>query len=76
MMIRKILTLTLIIMFFSCEKWSKTECETYISECYASNLDSTFCECSLEKIKIKFNSLEEALENEDKLPEIFLECQI
>ena len=75
-MIRKILALTGVIMFFSCEKWSNTECETYISECYASNLDSTFCECSLEKIKIKFNSLEEALENEDKLPEIFFECQI
>jgi len=62
-------------MFFSCGKWSKEECKTYIDECYVSRLDSTFCECSLEKIKIKFNSLEEALKNEEKLPEIFLDCQ-
>ena len=74
-MIRKIVSLSLIVMFFSCEKWSKEECKTYIDECYASSLDSTFCECSLEKIKIKFNSLEEALKNEEKLPEIFLDCQ-
>ena len=74
-MIRKIFALTLIIMFFSCEKWSKLECETYIAECYSSSLDSAFCECSLEKIKIEFISLEEALQNEEKLPEIFLDCQ-
>ena len=74
-MIRKIVALTLIVMFFSCEKWSKVECETYIAECYSSSLDSAFCECSLEKIKTRFNSLEEALHNEEKLPEIFLGCQ-
>ena len=43
------------------------ECKTYIDECYASSLDSTFCECSLEKIKTKFSSLEEELHNEEKL---------
>jgi len=74
-MIRKIFALILIVVFFSCEKWSKVECETYIAECYSSSLDSAFCECSLEKIKIKFNSLEEALKNEEQLPEIFLDCQ-
>ena len=74
-MIRKIFSLILIVVFFSCEKWSKVECETYIAECYSSSLDSAFCECSLEKIKFKFNSLEEALQNEEKLPEIFLDCQ-
>ena len=74
-MIRKIVAPILIGVFFSCEKWSKVECETYIAECYSSSLDSAFCECSLEKIKFKFNSLEEALQNEEKLPEIFLDCQ-
>ena len=74
-MIRKIFSLILIVVFFSCEKWSKVECETYIAECYSSSLDSAFCECSLEKIKFKFNSLEEALQNEENLPEIFLDCQ-
>ncbi len=74
-MIRKFIALTLIHLFFSCQKWSKLECDTYLSECYASNLDSAFCNCSLEKIKIKFNSLEEAIQNEQKLPEIFIECQ-
>mgnify|MGYP001262619978 FL=1 len=74
-MIRKIFALILIVVFFSCEKWSKVECETYIAECYSSSLDSAFCECSLEKIQFKFNSLEEALQNEEKLPEIFLDCQ-
>tara|TARA_Y100001978_G_scaffold119489_1_gene106480 strand:- start:576 stop:803 length:228 start_codon:yes stop_codon:yes gene_type:complete len=74
-MIRKIFALILIVVFFSCEKWSKVECETYIAECYSSSLDSAFCKCSLEKIKFKFNSLEEALQNEEKLPEIFLDCQ-
>ena len=56
-MIRKIVALTMIVMFFSCEKWSKVECETYIAECYSSSLDSAFCECSLEKFKTKFSSL-------------------
>ena len=70
----------LVVMFIfsliisSCNNWKPSDDETYLLECYKSKSDSAFCECTLNQIKVKFSSLEEALKNEEKLPEIFLEC--
>ena len=43
-------------LFYSCSGWSKKDKEIYLSECKRAKLDTTFCDCSLNKIINKYLS--------------------
>jgi hypothetical protein len=60
---------------FSCGGWSKKDKKKYITECQRAKLDSTFCECSLNKITSKYNSFDHAMRNESDFIEIFMDCK-
>ena len=68
-------TILITLLFFSCSGWSKKDKEIYISECKRAKLDTTFCDCSLNKIINKYSSFEEAMRNEEDFPEILISCK-
>ena len=70
--------LTVLILFIltnSCSGWTQKDKERYLTECERAKLDSTFCDCSLNKITLKYDSFEQAMRNESDFPEIFTSCK-
>ena len=67
--------LTTFILATSCSGWTQRDKERYLNECEKAKLDSTFCNCSLEKITTKYSSFEHAMRNENDFPEIFNACK-
>ena len=67
--------LTTFILATSCSGWTQKDKERYLNECEKAKLDSTFCNCSLEKITTKYSSFEHAMRNENNFPEIFNACK-
>tara|TARA_B100000768_G_scaffold181125_1_gene202962 strand:+ start:752 stop:985 length:234 start_codon:yes stop_codon:yes gene_type:complete len=67
--------LTTFILATSCSGWTQKDKERYLNECEKAKLDSTFCNCSLEKITTKYSSFEHAMRNENDFPEIFNACK-
>ena len=49
--------------------------ERYLNECEKAKLDSTFCNCSLEKITTKYNSFEHAMRNENDFQKFLISCK-
>ena len=68
-------TILITFLFYSCSGWSKKDKEIYLSECKRAKLDTTFCDCSLNIIINKYSSFEEAMRNEEDLPEILFSCK-
>ncbi|MAW83440.1 MAG: hypothetical protein CL832_03245 [Crocinitomicaceae bacterium] len=68
-------TILITFLFYSCSGWSKKDKEIYLSECKRAKLDTTFCDCSLNKIINKYSSFEEAMRNEEDFPEILISCK-
>ena len=62
-------------LLLSCSGWTEKDKVKYIIECQRAKLDSTFCQCSLEKITSKYSSFEEAMYNEQDFLEIFQDCK-
>tara|TARA_B110000971_G_scaffold104727_1_gene107559 strand:+ start:5717 stop:5950 length:234 start_codon:yes stop_codon:yes gene_type:complete len=67
--------ITTFILTTSCGGWSNKDRERYLNDCEKAKLDSTFCNCSLEKITSKYSSFEHAMRNENDFPEIFNSCK-
>ena len=67
--------LTTFILTTSCSGWTPKDKERYLNECEKAKLDSTFCNCSLEKITTEYSSFEQAMRNENDFPEIFNACK-
>ena len=67
--------LSTLILATSCSGWTQKDKERYLNECEKAKLDSTFCNCSLEKITTKYSSFEHAMRNENDFPEIFNACK-
>jgi len=67
--------ITTFILTTSCGGWSNKDRERYLNDCEKAKLDSTFCNCSLEKITSKYSSFEDAMRNENDFPEIFNACK-
>tara|TARA_B110000977_G_scaffold156842_1_gene199625 strand:- start:2807 stop:3040 length:234 start_codon:yes stop_codon:yes gene_type:complete len=67
--------ITTFILTTSCGGWSNKDREKYLNDCEKAKLDSTFCNCSLEKITSKYSSFEHAMRNENDFPEIFNSCK-
>ena len=67
--------ITTFILTTSCGGWSNKDREKYLNDCEKAKLDSTFCNCSLEKITSKYSSFEHAMRNENDFPEIFNACK-
>ncbi|MEJ6753766.1 MAG: hypothetical protein QNK57_01160 [Flavobacteriales bacterium] len=67
--------ITTFILTTSCDGWSNKDRERYLNDCEKAKLDSTFCNCSLEKITSKYSSFEHAMRNENDFPEIFNSCK-
>jgi hypothetical protein len=59
----------------SCGGWTEKDITKYLIECQRAKLDSTFCECSLEKITNKYSSFENAMQNEEDFIAIFKACK-
>ena len=70
--------LAVVILFIltnSCSGWTEKDKERYLAECERAKLDSTFCDCSLNKITLKYASFEQAMRNESDFPEVFTSCK-
>ena len=67
--------ITTFILTTSCGGWSNKDRERYLNDCEKAKLDSTFCNCSLEKITSKYSSFEHAMRNENDFPDIFNACK-
>lgn len=67
--------LTTFILTTSCSGWTQKDKDKYLNECEKAKLDSTFCNCSLEKITTEYSSFEQAMRNENDFPEIFNACK-
>ena len=66
--------LAVVILFIltnSCSGWTEKDKEIYLTECERAKLDSIFCDCSLNKLTLKYASFEQAIRNESDFPEIF-----
>ena len=69
---------TVVILFIltnSCSGWTEKDKEIYLTECERAKLDSIFCDCSLNKLTLKYASFEQAIRNESDFPEIFTSCK-
>ena len=70
--------LAVVILFIltnSCSGWTEKDKEIYLTECERAKLDSIFCDCSLNKLTLKYASFEQAMRNESDFPEIFASCK-
>lgn len=72
---KKLAVVILFILTNSCGGWKERDKEKYLTECERAKLDSTFCDCSLKKITLKYDSFEQAMRNESDFPEIFTSCK-
>ena len=59
----------------SCSGWTEKDTKKYLLECQRAKFDSTFCDCSLNKITTKYSSFENAMQNEEEFIEIFEACK-
>ncbi|MBM77776.1 MAG: hypothetical protein CL846_04785 [Crocinitomicaceae bacterium] len=58
----------------SCCSWNESSKKSYLTECEESKFDKEFCECSLEKLITNFECYDDAIKQEEKFAEIFIEC--
>lgn len=70
-----ILSISICFILSSCNGWTERDRKKYLLECQRAKLDSTFCDCSLDKIIVKYSSFENAMQNEEEFIEIFEACK-
>tara|TARA_B100001093_G_scaffold433844_1_gene431015 strand:- start:2977 stop:3228 length:252 start_codon:yes stop_codon:yes gene_type:complete len=70
-----ILSIFVCLFLSSCNGWTERDRKKYLLECQRAKLDSTFCDCSLDKIIVKYSSFENAMQNEEEFIEIFEACK-
>tara|TARA_B110000459_G_scaffold147771_1_gene161074 strand:- start:320 stop:556 length:237 start_codon:yes stop_codon:yes gene_type:complete len=72
---KTLIVISIIVLTTSCDGWTEKDKERYLTECERAKLDSVFCNCSLNKITLKYGSFEDAMRNEIDFPEIFTSCK-
>ncbi len=73
--IKIILSISVFFLFSSCSGWTERDRKKYLLECQRAKFDSTFCDCSLDNIIVKYSYFENRMQNEEEFIEIFEACK-